>query len=89
MHERDENYLISGLVEMDDAYFVAPSKGKDGRGTNRSKAVIALSKYQNRTAYLLNKVVDKVTAGENGRVAGECVKVGRKSPLTATRRTKN
>jgi transposase-like protein len=79
MRERDENYLLSDVVEMDDAYFGVPSKGKDGRGTNRAKAVIALSKdHKNRSAYLRIKVVDKATAEEIVRVARECVKAGSK-----------
>jgi uridine phosphorylase len=30
MKERDLNYMLSGTVEMDDAFFGAPRKGKDG-----------------------------------------------------------
>lgn len=37
MSERDTNYKLSGFVEMDDAYFGAPQKGTDGRGTKKSK----------------------------------------------------
>lgn len=44
MKDRDSGYMLSGVVEMDDAYFGAPRKGKAGRGSDKSKAVIALSK---------------------------------------------
>lgn len=32
MKQRDANYQLSGLVEMDDAYFGGRKKGTDGRG---------------------------------------------------------
>lgn len=77
MKERDSLYMLSGLVEMDDAYFGAPSKGKDGRGTNKSKAVIALSKDdKNHPAFLRIEVIHEVTKEEIKRVAKACVKPG-------------
>lgn len=45
MGERDANYVLSGLVEMDDSYLGGPSSGgKRGRGTDKTKIVVALSK---------------------------------------------
>lgn len=77
MKERDSLYMLSGIVEMDDAYFGAPSKGKDGRGTNKSKAVIALSKDgHNHPAYLRIEVIDQVTIKEIQRVAKGCIRPG-------------
>jgi hypothetical protein len=62
---------------MDDAYFGAPRKGKDGRGTNKAKAVIALSKDErNHPAFLRIQVIDQVTIEEITRVAKACVKPG-------------
>jgi len=79
MKERDSAYMLSGIVEMDDAYFGAPSKGKDGRGTNKAKAVIALSKdEQNHPAFLRIEVIDQVSIEEIERVAKACVKPGSK-----------
>lgn len=79
MRERDNNYLLSGVVEMDDAYFGAPRKGTDGRGTNKAKAVIALSKdHKNRPAYLRIKVIHQVSIEEINRVAKQCVQPGSK-----------
>lgn len=79
MKDRDSGYMLSGVVEMDDAYFGAPRKGKDGRGTNKAKAVIALSKdADNHPAFLRIKVIDQVTIEEITRVAGECVSPGSK-----------
>ena len=77
MKERDSLYMLSGLVEMDDAYFGSPSKGKDGRGTNKAKAVIALSKDdKNHPAFLRIEVIDEVTSEEIKRVTKACVKPG-------------
>jgi len=79
MRARDDQYLLSGIVEMDDAYFGAPRKGKDGRGTTKEKAVIALSKdHKNRPAFLKVKVIEKVSIDEIHRVAKACVKPGSK-----------
>ena len=45
MGQRDAQYLLSGLVEMDDTYFGGPaSGGKRGRGTKKAKAMVAVSK---------------------------------------------
>jgi transposase-like protein len=79
MKERDSLYMLSGVVEMDDAYFGAPSKGKDGRGTDKAKAVIALSKdAEDRPQYLRIQVVDKMTIEEVKSVVKQCVKPGSK-----------
>jgi transposase-like protein len=79
MKERDSQYLLSGVVEMDDAYFGAPRKGKDGRGTDKAKAVIALSKdANNHPAFLRIEVIDSVSVEEINRVARACVKPGSK-----------
>jgi len=45
MGQRDANYVLSGLVEMDDCYLGgACSGGRRGRGTDKTKVVVALSK---------------------------------------------
>lgn len=79
MKERDSDYLLSGIVEMDDAYFGAPRKSKDGRGTDKAKSVIALSKDEkNHPAFLRIEVIDQVSIAEIQRVAKACVKPGSK-----------
>lgn len=40
---RDAQYLLSGTVEMDEAYFGAPDPAGKGRGTARAKALVAVS----------------------------------------------
>lgn len=48
MGQRDANYQLSGIVEMDDCYVGGPShNGKRGRGTDKAKIVVAVSKAEN------------------------------------------
>jgi len=45
MGNRDARYLLAGIVEFDDTYFGGPkSGGKRGRGTSKTKVLVALSK---------------------------------------------
>ena len=44
MGERDTEYVLSGHIEADDAFFGAPtSNGKRGRGTDKSVVLVGLS----------------------------------------------
>jgi len=44
MRDRDSQYQLAGLVELDDAYFGAPEEGgKRGRGTSKAKVMVGLS----------------------------------------------
>jgi transposase-like protein len=48
MGKRDSNYTLAGIVELDDAYFGAPTEGgKRGRGTEKTQVLVALSLTQN------------------------------------------
>ena len=62
MGQRDENYQLSGIIEMDDGYVGGPShNGKRGRGTDKPKIVVALSKTENGAAlYVRMKVVENI-----------------------------
>ena len=45
MKDRDQNYMLEGLIEMDEAYLGAPKCGKKrSRGTERKKKAVAVSK---------------------------------------------
>lgn len=47
MGQRDEHYKLSGSIEMDDYFVGGPShNGKRGRGTDKVKAVAAISKTE-------------------------------------------
>ena len=44
MHERDQEYVLTGIVEVDEAYFGGPGiEPKRGRGTNKTPAIVAIS----------------------------------------------
>ena len=44
---REERYLLDGIVELDDTYLGAPTHGKKrGRGTEKTKIIVALSKSE-------------------------------------------
>lgn len=60
MGQRDSNYVLSGLVEMDDCYLGGPCcGGKRGRGTDKTKVVAALSKAnQDMPLFAHMQVVD-------------------------------
>jgi len=42
MANRDRQYKLNGIVELDEAYFGAPDPGKRGRSTSRVKALVAV-----------------------------------------------
>ena len=43
MGQRDKGYFLSGVIELDDAYFGAPkSNGKRGRGTDKTSVLVAV-----------------------------------------------
>lgn len=62
MGTRDEEYLLKGIVEMDDAFFGAPSEeGKRGRGTDKTPAIIAVSLDEDgKPEYVKIEVVESV-----------------------------
>lgn len=62
MRKRDEKYTLAGIVELDDAFFGAPSEGgKRGRGTKKTKVLIGLSLNQKgHPLFLKMKVVPNV-----------------------------
>jgi len=44
MGQRDKDYILSGVIELDDAYFGAPkSNGKRDRGTDKTSVLAAVS----------------------------------------------
>ena len=62
MGKRDDNYQLSGMIEMDDGYVGGCChEGKRGRGTATPKIVVALSKTENGAALFARmKVVENV-----------------------------
>jgi len=44
MRTREEQYVLSGIVEMDEAYFGGPGEEpKRGRGTNKTPVLVAMA----------------------------------------------
>lgn len=71
MSERDSEYILSGIVEMDDTYFGAAEKGsKRGRGTKKTTVMVAVSKTEKgRPCYLKIKVTDNLKGDTIGDFA--------------------
>lgn len=58
MSQRDMKYMLEGIINMDEAFIGKPS-GKAGRGTDKSKVIVALSvDNNNHPLYLKLKLVD-------------------------------
>ena len=78
MHERDQRYLLNGLVEMDEAYLGAPKRGKKrGRGTERGKMAVAVSKDEKgRPQFLRLQMIPDVTTATLQRVVEDHIEVG-------------
>lgn len=72
MGTRDEDYILKGIVEMDDVFFGGPSEdGKRGRGTSKTPAIIAVSLNEDGNPnYVKIEVVEKV----NGATIVEAAK---------------
>lgn len=62
MGERDTRYTLAGIVELDDAYFGAPTEGgKRGRGTDQAKVLVGLSlNAKGHPQYLKMEVIPDV-----------------------------
>lgn len=77
MKERDASYKLSGMIEMDDAYFGSPRTGTDGRGTTKAKVSVALeTDEKGHPLYIRVNVIEAVSTKELQRVAKECVVPG-------------
>jgi len=62
MGQRDENYLLSGLVELDEGFFGAPTEdGRRGRRTDKTPVMTGLSlDTRGRPGYIHMQVLDAV-----------------------------
>jgi transposase-like protein len=77
MKERDANYNLSGMIEMDDAYFGSPVTGTDGRGTTKTKVSVALqTDPKGHPLYVRLNVLEAMTSKEIQRVAEQCITPG-------------
>ena len=91
MAQRDEKYALSCIVEMDDGYVGgATHNGKRGRGTDKAKIVVALSKTENGAALFTRmQVVEDVTSKTLQQVVGKAVAPGAKIECDGYRSYRN
>jgi hypothetical protein len=78
MKDRDQNYMLEGIIEMDEAYLGAPKRGKKrGRGTERKKMAVAVSKTENdRPLFLRLQIIPDVSTASLQEVINGNVKPG-------------
>ena len=71
MSQRDEQYQLAGVVELDDTYFGKSKKGgKRGRGTKKTKVVVAVSKTNDgKPRFIKMKVVSNLKSVTIGKFA--------------------
>ena len=77
MRGKDKDYVLSGIVELDDAYFGAPSSnGKRGRGTDKTSVLAAVSLTDEGHPRFLKMQVSKLDAESVRAVAQKIVRSG-------------
>lgn len=63
MGQRDQTYILSGIVELDDAYFGSSKpNGRRGRGTGKASALVAVSLTEKGHPRFLKVQVSKLDA---------------------------
>lgn len=74
MGQREQDYLLSGMVELDDAYFGSPKpNGKRGRGTGKTSALVAVSLTEKGHPRFLKIQVSKLDAGSVAAVVESAI----------------
>ena len=78
MSQRDDSYILNGIVEIDDTYFGKQKKcGKRDRGTKKTKVVIAVSKTDHgNPKYIKMKVVPNLKGKTIGAFAQKNIEEG-------------
>lgn len=78
MKSRDDKYMLQGIVELDDTYVGTSTHGKKrGRGTEKSKVIVAVAKTEKGAAtYMKMDVVKNLKAITFGKFAKKCIKKG-------------
>lgn len=78
MGQRDAEYILAGIVELDDTYFGSPKKGgKRGRGTSKIKVLAGLStNEEDKPEYLKMQVVPDLKGKTIGKFAAQNIAVG-------------
>ena len=80
MGQRDQQYLLEGLVEVDDGYIGTPTKnGKRGRGTGKQQVIVGAStnkKDAKALYYAKMTIVDHLDGEQLKTVAKDTIQVG-------------
>lgn len=78
MKDRDSHYQLSGVVEMDDAFFGGPREGGDkhGRGSSRIPVIVEASTDGDGVEYARMTVVDSVDGNTVKAVAAADIEPG-------------
>ncbi len=78
MAERDNRYLLKGIIELDDTYLGKTKKGgKRGRGTTKNKFVVAISKdEEGKPQYVKMQVVTDLKGKTIAKFAKSSIAVG-------------
>lgn len=78
MKSRDDKYMLQGIVELYDTYVGTSTHGKKrGRGTGKSKVIVAVAKTEKGAAtYIKINVVKNLKAITFGKFAKKCIKDG-------------
>lgn len=75
MQDRDANYQLGGLIEMDESYFGGKKSGKRGRGAEGKSIVsVCVENKDGKSGYATMKVISKATSEELLSVADEKIK---------------
>lgn len=78
MSERDAQYTLAGIVELDDAFFGAPTEGgKRGRGTEKTTVLVGLSlNEKGHPQYVKMEVVPDVKGTTLVKFANASIEAG-------------
>jgi transposase-like protein len=78
MAQRDDNYMLTGIVELDDTYFGKTKKGgKRGRGTTKTKVLVAISKdEEGKPKYAKMRVVPDLKGKTIAKFTKSCIAEG-------------
>lgn len=77
MAQRDQDYVLSGIVELDDTYFGAPKPDeKRGRGTEKTSALAAVSLSEQGHPKFFKIQVSKLDVAAASAVARRTVRPG-------------
>lgn len=77
MSQREMEYMLEGIIEMDEFYIGKGSNGKRGRGTNQTKVLISMSKSEKgKPQYLKLEICEDLKSDTINDFVKRKIKVG-------------